>query len=1024
MDIDNKVIEDISRITGVVYSEEQLKVLKHRGGMNIIACAGSGKALSDKTGVLTPNGYVPIKELKVGDICYDETGNKQTIEGVFPQGEKEIYKVIFSDGTEIECCKDHLWTYQTNRMRAENNEWKTETLENIISLYDRQEDEIHIPITKPIKFDKKDLLISPYLLGGLLGTVNLTEAVSIISSNIFKNSIQEIGLYGTDDNNKYIPDSYKYSDIRDRKLILEGLIDTTGVTKTTCYEIKVVSEKLADDIKFIAETLGRVVTKTKEEETYKLIISKECNSRRTIVDIIKTGKKSNMTCIKVSSTNGLFVTENCVVTHNTTILTHLLAKRIKSGEIADTAKLLCTTYSKSGAAEMEERIDKLFKKLGIRSSVNVKTLHAFYLMVLKRFGFSTSVIDNKTRLRFIMEATRDARVKIGDEDLQTIDSLLSYQVSNLLGDDALVRSYVYNLDNVSLQQYTAIRMGYNARKQKEGLIDFDDMQLYMYSLLVKQQRADILTYCRKMYTDFYIDEAQDISKIQFEILRTLITDPKKLVLIGDDDQCIYQWRGADPSIILNIFGYYDIERFILSTNYRCKGNIVRMAAKGIKHNIRRADKTMQPFKEGGEVKIVDTQGGSLYNQAKYAYMHIKDLVINKGVTPSDIAILSRNNQHLALLNNMLFKQGIYCDSSMDMRLTNTKMYKDIRSLIDMSEDTCKPNITASNIWRVCIYMGLSGAKFIANVQQSTGMKLSDTLGYILNKHTNKNVDWKGKIVLPPTIDARIGAFCDGLRGDTINNLEVIYKLLVEADEIVRIKGLMVLYLQSTEFMYKSTDRSRSIKGVIEYTNDLLDKMGVKKLKAFFRASEQFETGKMAVPGSKILMSTIHGAKGSEREYVVVFADDNVTFPSFEGIAEMDKNGVSRNDIYSSLDEDRRLHYVSVTRAKSNLTLFTDSNNISVYTLEALGAFDVEGNNNENIVRMAIAGELDKDIIEKAKEIIFNDKSEYRYDIDISSLQNESILDIIEKEETVDESKLGMSLDNIGSMGSVMVLGND
>ena len=87
-------------------------------------------------------------------------------------------------------------------------------------------------------------------------------------------------------------------------------------------------------------------------------------------------------------------------------------------------------------------------------------------------------------------------------------------------------------------QYTAIRTGYNRRKMEKGQIDFDDMQLYVYSLLIGQNGQHIIDYCNSMWTDYYIDEAQDISKIQFEILRRIIKNDNNLVFIGDDDQCI------------------------------------------------------------------------------------------------------------------------------------------------------------------------------------------------------------------------------------------------------------------------------------------------------------------------------------------------------------------------------------------------------------------------------------------------------------------------------------------------------
>ena len=92
-------------------------------------------------------------------------------------------------------------------------------------------------------------------------------------------------------------------------------------------------------------------------------------------------------------------------------------------------------------------------------------------------------------MAFITAACKEAEVTLGDEDLQLIDSLLSYQVNNLLSDEELVHSYVYTLEDVPLSKYSAIRLGYNKKKEEAGVIDFDDMQLYMYMLLVKRKEA-------------------------------------------------------------------------------------------------------------------------------------------------------------------------------------------------------------------------------------------------------------------------------------------------------------------------------------------------------------------------------------------------------------------------------------------------------------------------------------------------------------------------------------------------------
>lgn len=1065
----------------------------------------------------------------------------------------------------------------------------------------------------------------------------------------------------------------------------------------------------------------------------------------------------------------------CAGAGKTTVLTQLLALRIMTGQIKNASKVLCTTYSKAGQITMQERIEELFKKLGIRETIEVKTMHAVYLKVLKHFGFNFKVIDGATRIEYIREACRDIQVKLNDEDMKTLESLLSYQINNIMGDSDLVNSYVFTLKNLSLTEYSAIRKLYNTKKQQNGLIDFDDMQLYMYVWLVQNKNESVIEYCRNLWTDFYIDEAQDLSKIQFEILRQIITDPNKLVLIGDDDQCliegtlvdtnrgkipiediqggdliksaigggnttyvmpdniskkkisenivvvktksgkelkgtsnhigfariepkeevyytylmykrdvgfrigvtsgvrsgarqsvrsgidvrlmqekadkiwiikvsktkeeslyweslyaykygipmyrfvanedgsaktelsadtivelhnkldtytkglnmlndigmsfeyphripqatgeryklnfsmfsssqinsyrihkselsantsdekfteileqymvvsdrkatsseyryksarnttyaidtqeeiikritddcaekgiylevnknakfndnkymfmplgnmvkgmyipilvdgkieedeivsveaekyegyvydisipdtrnfiandivvhncIYQWRGADPSIILNICGYYDIQQFVLSTNYRCSSNIVDRAAVSIKNCTHRAEKTMQAFNKGGVVKVCDTGGSDLFNQSKYAFIHIRNL-IESGVKPSDIAVLSRNNQHLAILNNMLFMDGIYCTTPVDMKFTQSQMYRDIKTVVELGANSRNSTITSNNLWKVCVFLGLKGSKFLGNFQATAGLKLSDAIGFGLNTYTRRKVDWNGNVSVPPTADMKMEAFFNSLKDGTLNYLEMVYKFLIEEDEKKRVCGLLTLYLSATEFMYKDKDRARSVDGMVAYTIYLVEKLGVNKLKAFFRTSEQYESGKMYIPGDKVVMSTMHSSKGMEWKYVVMFAVDNVTFPSFSNIRTMGENGVSLKDISLSIDEERRLYYVSSTRAAENLTIFTNADDMSIFALEAFELYKPkEGTSNSHIISMANVDSLHPVLKVRIKQFINDESLPTYYKIDVSDFKSKNEFMFIEEEST----SSGMSLDSI------------
>lgn len=701
----------------------------------------------------------------------------------------------------------------------------------------------------------------------------------------------------------------------------------------------------------------------------------------------------------------------------TTVLTHLLVKRIMSGEIQDVTKVLCATYSKAGADEMAERINKLLDVVGIKKHIMVKTMHAFYLLILQHFGYSLKLIENAQRTKFIRDACSKVNIKLNDDDMQTLDSLLSYQVNNLLSDKGLFDSYVYTLQDVSMEQYSKIKAWYTELKRQAGMMDFDDMQLYVYFWLCvadETTKKTVTDYIHQTWQEFYIDEAQDLSKIQMAILRKMCTDSSKIVFIGDDDQCIYEWRGADPSLLINITGYYDIERFILSTNYRCRAEIVDTAAVGIKHNARRTVKTMKPFNSGGEIKIIDTtyynsngdaEAPDLYQMTKYAFMYIRDL-IKSGVSPSDIAVLSRNNGHLAILNNMLFREGIYSIYTKDMKFTGNSMYKELKQILELARDDYDPDLTEKLLWKVVPYLSAKSAKLIAKFQESSGFKFSDTLGWFLTECCNMSLGWKlpSGSIIPESSKTSMRALARSLNTSQASNIRVMYRASVydgstETDpdkrrnenEYRRVCNFMGLYSQvSLEFLYRTADKQRACKGYIEYFKKMVKDWGIEKTLRFLNVSQQYELGVSGVFCEKINMSTMHGAKGKEWSHVVLFADDNISFPNFRSIRDLKARGISTSDIYKVIEEDRRLHYVAMTRAKNTLAIVTYKDNISVYTLEAFGILNdctSSGGNNESILGMAMCDKVRLPFIESARKKLFDKNCKYYLDIDVSKIED-------------------------------------
>lgn len=1013
VDRSEEIIQSLERINGKQFSPEQLDILRYPKGMSLLACAGSGKALRNGTNVLTPKGWTPIEALKVGDTCYDENGKEQKVEGVFPQGKKHTYRINFSDAVAIDCCREHLWTYQSER----TGEVRTETLGYILENEQLGNGEegfnLSIPVPKPFKAEgdkqKADRMV--------IGRMVFAYDAGLCSGNMGHRAAKRGNGKGKSMNptKKYLMECAD-----SRADLLKGLCATGGMTNDGRYRAVFKTKKLARDVEFLAHSLGMlaqineisnnmfevIMTMTESSYNFGDTLPNCRDGQRMRVDkryfksIVDMEAEHEMTCIKVSSPNGLFITEDFIVTHNTTVLINLVAKRILNGEIAHPEKLLCCTYSNGGAAEIEDRLYKLMVSCGINYRVPVKTLHSTYAHILRTFGLKCdkdSIISDGERRRLIRDISKDVGLRLDEDSLEALDNMLAVQVNELLDDEGVMSSSKFTLENVSKEQYSEVRQRYAQAKGAMGKIDFDDMQLYVHNWICVNKIPQVLEYCWNTWEHFYIDEFQDTNKIQFEILQAMLKDKEKLVIIGDDDQSIYSWRGADPNIILDICGYYDIKKFILPTNYRCGYNIVDLAQCGVDKMSRREPKSMKAYNQGGSIDIIDISGADRESSYSNDLAYMSQIVANKIlstvkdpsniVLPSDICVMSRNNANLCLLNNMLLREGIMCNMSENMKLSRNQVFKDLRSLVKLTDDYPSQIAVKDTVWKVVPYAGTKGANMVAEVMAESGGNLLAALKLIVNTDAGSYGstqitfnDGIPNVTVSNRTEAKIGYTLRSMKMDTILGFKDLYltlKGIREGDE----KGyayLMRMYQSGVEFMYKAPDQYRFMCGVVEYISKMYKELGKEKTEQMMRATEQYESGAFATPSNAVTLSTIHSAKGKEWKQVFILADDNMSFPSFYGINKMRDRNVKEHDMIEYIDSERRLHYVAQTRAKENLYLVCDTSMASVFLLEAYDVIQKgtsgKAMNNQLILELAkkhnyqVPEELVKDLVGKASII--------------------------------------------------------
>lgn len=626
----------------------------------------------------------------------------------------------------------------------------------------------------------------------------------------------------------------------------------------------------------------------------------------------------------------------------TTTIVNLVVKRIMTGEIHDVQKLLMTTYSKAGAENMTQQINSLLAKAGLGDlSVEVRTLHALYYNVLKRFSALQTIITGSQRLALIRQAVKNCKVSLEEEEIASLDSLFSYQINNMLTNEAIYKSYVFDLD-IKLDEYASLSKEFSALKQKDKLMDFDDLQLMMYYYLCTSNKYDpMIEYLHNNYDYIYVDEFQDTSAIQYKILQVMIKNDENVVFIGDDDQCIYQWRGAKSDLLLNVDIDYHVDKLNLDTNYRCRDNILQFAKQGVEHMSRREFKDMKSVKDGGEVNFVYKDSNDLYDMSKYVADKIESMIRVEGVKADDICVLVRYNAHAHVLNQMLMMKGIYCNFGDDMKLSYQTIFKDVMNMVELCGDensaSYDRNACSAVLWKMVKYLNMKNSALLAEFMQNTGCSFADSISWILANVYSIGT-YTGYAQVPAQTKSKIMANFKKLGSETIFSFKKINELLNTSNKNDRILGFLWLYKEGMSFLTKKKNKQRNFNCYYKFFETIAKEDGFDGLKNVMTKIKLYESSDFGtIGGNSVRISTIHGAKGLEWKHVFILAYDNISFPDVDYMVS--KQDISSIDMQTYIDGERRLAYVCMTRAIDSLTIVTDAKNMSLFGLEALGGYN-------------------------------------------------------------------------------------
>ena len=558
----------------------------------------------------------------------------------------------------------------------------------------------------------------------------------------------------------------------------------------------------------------------------------------------------------------------------TTVITHRVQYLTKEYGI-DPGDILVITFTRAAAEEMRERYEAL---TGGGSRVTFGTFHSIFFRILKLAYRYTAdnIVREEQQMQFVRELAQAGGLEPEDEN-EFAASILS-EISSVKGERiALEHYYSKNCPDAVFRQLYA---GYEEKMRRAGRIDFDDMMVLCLELFT--ERKDILSAWQRRYRYILIDEFQDINRLQYEIVRMLAKPEDNLFIVGDDDQSIYRFRGAKPEIMLGFErDYPGAGRILLDVNYRSTEEIVAPALRLIGENQKRFSKAIHTTGRHG--KNVITKLWQDPGEENLAIAREIQLYLQSGVRPGDIAVLYRTNAGPRFLMEKLMEYNL------PFRTRDT--------VPNLYEHWISRNI----LTYIRIAMGSRAREDILQVINRPKRYISrdampdETVSFEKMKAFYAEKDW---------IAERI----ESLEGD----LRAIARMspLAAVNYIRQGMGYDEYLIEYAAF------RRMRPEELLETADELKESAaGFKTFDEWFAHIEAYkeellrQAAQRRTETDAITLATMHSAKGLEFPIVYIL-DAN------EGITPH-----SRAMLDEDMEEERRLFYVAMTRAKTRLHVY-------------------------------------------------------------------------------------------------------
>jgi DNA helicase-2/ATP-dependent DNA helicase PcrA len=572
----------------------------------------------------------------------------------------------------------------------------------------------------------------------------------------------------------------------------------------------------------------------------------------------------------------------------------------------DPRSLLLVTFSKKAAEEMRERIS-LMPGLSptIAAGIQARTFHSFCLQIIRKHGFNQEIISNT---RYMHISLKRILHQMGLQDAYQPEALLS-----ILSSFKMQMATAADLPEGSAEEkeLKQILLRYEAWKTSNHTIDFDDVLLHCYQLL--KQTPAILHLLQKRFMYVCVDEFQDTNRIQYEIIQMIGSPHENLTIVGDDDQTIYSFNGARYEFILQFDTKYPTAKTVtLDINYRSTSDIVGLGNAIIRHNVQRKKKTLIATKQSEAAPLYIRPTNS-DEEAEWIAIHLLGKIEGNKCSYRDIAILFRSvSNSRAIIEQFMIHNIPFIDYGDKESFYEQWMVKPIIDYLHLAVD--HRNFDAMEGILNTLYINREQGMRTIEAHEAIQRKKWPLIHLLempmLKDFQKEQIKERLRLIklLSPLKPVRAIQL---IRSD-------FYDLFLETNKLSKLTHHKELLKEALDELESSAKRFDSLEPFLAFIQEVAAKQ------------HDLQTQKQDKLDDKVSLMTIHKSKGLEFPTVYLIGASEGNMPHSSALDANQLNGrfqkQSASDMLAAaLEEERRLAYVAITRAKDELIISSPAN---------------------------------------------------------------------------------------------------